>query len=69
MIRRLSSEAVFYAKLADTSVQKRRLLQLGPKCEVSRALGEVVSTESGRSPERAKAVWGRSEDLSPRSMC
>ncbi len=46
----------FCGKLEDGSEQTRRLPQLGPKFEVNRILGEVVSPESEKSPERVRAV-------------
>ncbi len=43
----VSPKAVFYGKLEVRSEQTRRLPRLGPKCEVSQILGEVVSIDSG----------------------
>ena len=51
-------------KLEDGSKRTRRLPRLGPKYEVSQILGEIGPIESGGSPEEARAVSGRSEDLS-----
>ena len=40
-----------------TEVSRRGVFpNFWPKCEVSQILGEVVSTESGRSPEGARGV-------------
>ena len=57
-------------KLEEGSEQRKRLPRLvkKPKCEVRQILGEIVSTESVKSPERARAVLGRCEDISPRLM-
>ena len=52
-------------KLEYRSRQRRRLPRLEPICEVGQILREVVSTESGRSPEQVRTVSRRSEDLSP----
>ncbi len=46
------------------SEQTRRLSQLEPKYGVSQILGEVVSTEPGRSLEQTRTVSRRSEELS-----
>ena len=50
----------FLEKLEDGSRQTRRLPQLALKYEVGQILGEVVPTESGGSPEQARAVSRRS---------
>ena len=55
-------------ELEDGNRQTKRVSRLGPRCEFSRILGDVVSTESKRSRERARAVLGQSEDISPQQM-
>ncbi len=54
-----------FEKLENGSKQTRCLLPLAPKYEVGEILGEVVLIESGGYPEQARAISGRSENLSP----
>ncbi len=52
-------------KPEDGSRQTRCVPRLGPKCELVQILGEIVSSEPGRSPKQARTVLKQSRDLSP----
>ncbi len=52
-------------KLEDGSKQTTRLPRLGLRDEVGQIPGELGPSESGGSPDQARTVSRRSEDLSP----
>ena len=58
------TESETLENLEDGSRQTRRLPQLEPKNKINQIPGEVVSIESGRSPEQVRTVPRQSEDLS-----